>query len=210
MKKIKVYVVGKATYYQKFIDNSELVKDINEADIVLFTGGEDVTPSMYGEETHKTSYCNINRDATESAVFDFAVKTGKNMLGICRGSQLLTALSGGKLVQNVHNHSMGGRHNIKFDDDSIEEITSTHHQMMYPFDMDAKKYDIVAISHPRRSDIYEFNNKHSKNEITSEPEIVFYHDTKALCIQGHPEYMNKTDGVVIKINSLIKKYFNYG
>ena len=67
-KLIKVYVVGSSTYYASFLQGIKLVDDIGDADIVLFTGGEDVTPSFYGREKHRSTYCNIDRDIREKEV----------------------------------------------------------------------------------------------------------------------------------------------
>ena len=71
MKKIKkIYVVGGANYYAQRIENHELTDDLSTADIVMFTGGEDVDPSMYGCKKHRTTYSNINRDMYEKEIFE--------------------------------------------------------------------------------------------------------------------------------------------
>lgn len=80
----KIYVVGNATYYANFIKNHELVSDLKEADIVLFTGGEDVDPSLYGCEKHSTTYSNLERDLYEKAIFE-QVSGDQLVIGICRG-----------------------------------------------------------------------------------------------------------------------------
>ena len=46
----KIYVVGFGLHYMSWVNNAIHVENIEEADIVLFTGGEDVSPSLYGEE----------------------------------------------------------------------------------------------------------------------------------------------------------------
>ena len=67
---LKVYVVGSAKHYSAWIENHELTDNLEEANIVLFTGGEDVDPSLYGCETHHTTYSNIDRDLAEKEVFE--------------------------------------------------------------------------------------------------------------------------------------------
>ena len=66
----KVYVVGTAKHYADFITNIKHVDNIEEADIVIFTGGEDVDPSLYHEEKHPTTYSNIARDKYEKEMFE--------------------------------------------------------------------------------------------------------------------------------------------
>jgi gamma-glutamyl-gamma-aminobutyrate hydrolase PuuD len=83
-----VFVVGGDTSYFKFLDNSkfELTNNIENSDILLFTGGEDVTPSLYGHK-NLASYANLSRDRFESEIY---IKYGinKNCIGICRGLKL--------------------------------------------------------------------------------------------------------------------------
>lgn len=45
---MKIYVVGGADNYVNFIENVQLVEKLEDAQLVVFTGGEDVTPSLYG------------------------------------------------------------------------------------------------------------------------------------------------------------------
>lgn len=80
----KVYVVGNAKHYADFITGVKLVEDIEKADIVLFTGGEDVDPSLYGCKKHPTTFSNIQRDLEEKEIFE-KVKPNQLCLGICRG-----------------------------------------------------------------------------------------------------------------------------
>jgi hypothetical protein len=57
--KYKIFVVGPAKHYSDWIYNHELTDVLEEADIVLFTGGEDVDPSLYGCEPHPNTYSNL-------------------------------------------------------------------------------------------------------------------------------------------------------
>lgn len=85
MKKIKkVFVVGNATHYASWIENHELVDDISNADIVMFTGGEDVDPSLYGHPKDDSTYSNLARDKEEEAYFK-QIKPNQLAVGICRG-----------------------------------------------------------------------------------------------------------------------------
>lgn len=226
----KVFVVGGNYNYASFLDKYKLVDSIKEADIVMFTGGEDVDPSLYNENKHPTTFSNLDRDLYEKAKFHEAVDLKKDIIGICRGSQFLTVMNGGRLIQHANNHGIAGRHNIKFDDKEEHPITSTHHQMMYPYNLDKKDYRLIAVSSPNRSDVYldgndndirkfvsdKYNSicvicektvkfgQENKHNCFKEPEIVYYYKTKSLAIQGHPEMMSKKDSVVIKLNEIIK------
>ena len=80
----KIYVVGQWTEYASWIKDSELVDDVADADIVLFTGGEDVDPSLYDREKDFRTFSNINRDLQEKEIFD-SLSPKQMCLGICRG-----------------------------------------------------------------------------------------------------------------------------
>lgn len=169
------------------VHKSESVKNPKDIDLVLFTGGEDVNPEYYGENIGKYTNINPKRDRKEANIF-YKFHNHSFMLGICRGSQMLTVLSKGKLIQHVgghcRDHSMIAENNFKYN------ITSSHHQMLYPFNLNKKDYKILAYSEYFQSNTYLNGNNEEivlpKNFL--EPEIIYYKKTNALCIQGHPEW----------------------
>lgn len=207
MKDKKIYVVGGAIEYAKWINNYTLVDSLEDANIVLFTGGEDVDPSIYGCEKHHTTCSNINRDLYEKEIFE-KVRKDQLCIGICRGSQFLCAINGGILVQDVNNHAIFGTHriiNVNNDMDKYE-ITSTHHQMQYPFNL-RKGKDYKVLYYAARRGTYYGGDK--VDIIPCEPEIVLYTvegNPKCLAIQGHPEFMRKEAPVISMLNNLIDKY----
>lgn len=220
MKEIKVFVVGPMLGYAKWIPNNRLVQKIEDADLVLFTGGSDIHPSLYGEESiHPWTSFSKERDKEDVKVYKKAKDLGKFILGICRGAQFLTAMAGGKVVQHVYNHA-GPNHEILFSDGEVCEITSTHHQMCWPFLMDEKDYELVAHSVDLMSKRYHFNEKEYLEESDStskklrmygvkeikEPEVIYFNKENSLAIQGHPESMNLNSPVVVKLRkTLIEK-----
>lgn len=203
-KTLKVYVVGEQKNYANFLFNFVLVDDIKNADVVIFTGGEDVDPSLYDAKPHSTTYSNIARDKYEIEMFN-KISPKQLVVGICRGSQFLCVMNGGKLVQNIKNHALFETHEI-YNEKITYEITSTHHQMQYPFNLNYKDYDILFWNN--RSGIYEGDGIDPRI-IDRDVEICLYHKNKmpkCLAIQGHPEYMRHESPVVIMINDLIYKY----
>ncbi len=201
----KVFVVGNATYYSKFIYNSVLVDSIEEADIVLFTGGEDVDPSLYKTSNCGLSYSNLDRDMYEKEVFN-SIPKDKLVVGVCRGSQFLCVMNGGKLVQDIGGHGLWGTHQIYSDVyDKQIDITSTHHQLQCPYNLDSKNYDILYYATNGYINEY-LGVEKFKGRLGKLPEIVLYHKAnmpKCLAIQGHPEMMDKDSGAVIEINNII-------
>lgn len=193
----------------RYIQNNEdMMKEYHrqeELDLIVFTGGADVHPRYYSEEVGKFTGTNDQRDRVDFDVFQ-NFNRGIPKVGICRGSQFLTVASGGSLIQHVNGHTQS--HTITTKSGSIYKITSTHHQMCYPFDV--PEYKLLAWSTNYRSDTY-LDGKNQEKELRSnflEPEIIYYPKTNSLAIQGHPEYTNcpkETSEYVIKlIKKLIK------
>lgn len=199
---MRIYVVGNNNY-ANWINGALLVDNIKESDLVLFTGGSDVDPVIYGHERNSKSYYSSRRDNQDIIIYEQARSLGKAILGICRGSQLLTALQpDGYLIQHVTNHAIGNTHPIEFSDGDLLEITSTHHQMMYPFDI--ANYELIAWSSPSRSTIYELSEGKTTT-VRKEPEIVYYPEVNTLAVQGHPEMMSVESPVIKKLNDLIQQ-----
>lgn len=205
MKKLKVYVVGDfGTYYPRWIENYTLVYNLQDADVVFFTGGEDVCPVLYNCECHPTTYYNFVRDSYEKQIFESINPKTQIALGVCRGSQLLCTLNGGVLVQNCDNHALGGTHKITTIDGEEYDITSTHHQMQDPYGLPKNYYKIVAWAN--RSTHYEGYKLHPDKLVEKEPEIVIYNvpnNPTCLAIQGHPEMMTKDAPIIEKLNQLL-------
>lgn len=144
-------------------------REIGDCDIVCFTGGEDVDPSLYGQE-NISSFVNKKRDEVEVSIFKSLSSRGPqppSMVGICRGGQLLNVLTGGKMIQHVRGHSMG-KHKIKDLWTGREfEVLGDHHQAMIPAD----DRFVVALE-PE----------------TGVNEVIFYPRERRLCFQPHPEW----------------------
>lgn len=183
----KIYIVGKAKHYASWMQG-ELTSSLQDANLVVFTGGEDVTPNLYGEKKNEHTHNNPARDEYEIGIFKKAKELGKHIIGICRGSQFTCVMSGGRLVQHQLNpHYI---HEIKTSDGSEILITSTHHQAMFPYGLPKEDYKVLGWT----EGISPFHQNGEGKEISTEPfkevEICHFPKTRVLGIQGHPESMN--------------------
>lgn len=200
----KIYVVGGALNYANWMQGS-IVEKIEDADLVVFTGGEDVDPSMYGKSPHPTTSSNFSRDRYEQQYFNIAKSLGKAMIGICRGAQFLCVMSGGILIQHQRNPAFIHTMSTEFGE---YEITSTHHQAQYPFLMLRENYKVLGWT----KNLSPFHFGESNNDEMNprlECEIVFYPRTRCLAIQGHPEMlfeMHANIQTIIFLRKLISQY----
>lgn len=190
-KKLKVYTIG-GWNDGHWIDNTKKAESYDEADIIIFPGGNDIAPELYGEKASMFTQSPIyKRDDKEIYFYNRAVKDGKFIIGICRGNQLLTVLNGGKLIQHVTHHHQS--HTCKTIDGKPIYTNSIHHQMAYPWNMDKRDYKLIAWTEGI-SEIYlngentdvEFPTEAFNEGKVIEPEIIYFPNTKCLGIQFHP------------------------
>lgn len=122
---------GDVAIWLKSFCGASIVTTLEEANLVFFTGGSDVTPSIYGEKNVASS-CDWLRDVQETEIFNYCRGADVPMAGICRGSQFLHTQMDGKLWQDVTGHANGTKHPLVDLDtgETIRATTSTHHQMV--------------------------------------------------------------------------------
>ena len=199
------------------VEDVEVALSFTPHVVGVIWGGADISPSIYkhrvsrftgGKETLST------RDAIEVTVARHCIEKGIPLIGVCRGAQLLCALSGGSLIQHVDNHA-GGYHPIVTSDGEILNCPSLHHQMMYPwYDNigDPIEHEMLAWMEKPRSDVYYGQPDEDGTERSiilpgPEPEVVWFPKTKSLCIQSHPEFIHQADHPFrIYCNKLVSKY----
>lgn len=211
----RCYVVGGGYDYIKYMYQLGFqgAKDPDEADILLFTGGEDVSPEFYDENKLECTFTNIDRDRKEKIFYEDAIEKGLPMIGICRGGQFLNVMNGGKMWQDVNNHT---------GDHLVEEVqpkgtkasplrftaTSTHHQMMRP----SKDGTVLAVGvddkgMPLCDERIAFGQQvEGCSKKHPDVEVVWYEKTKCLCFQPHPEYNAATKECREYFEGLLDEY----
>lgn len=184
---------GMADYMRLY--GFEEVDKPDDAQIIIFNGGADIATALYHQEHYQSGRVTqpSARDKREMAIWKMFAHSpvlnpqNKLMLGVCRGAQFCNVMAGGSLWQDVDNH--GRDHMIHFSigsewgDEPSLVATSTHHQMMRP----GKGAELLAYA----TEAKHFNgaNPYKDQAAMVDTEIVWYPGRKALCIQGHPEYV---------------------
>ena len=75
---------------------------LERLDGLIFSGGGDLAPDLYGGIAHHTIYLvDEERDQFEMDLAQRALSADIPVLGICRGMQVLTVASGGDLIAHV-------------------------------------------------------------------------------------------------------------
>jgi putative glutamine amidotransferase len=184
--------------------------DMLQCDGFVLTGGVDIHPSFY---TGAEQYPNMpntfqpERDNFESKIYRHAKQLKLPILGICRGQQLVNILEGGRLTQDlgeeknqVHRKlEADKKHLINIAASSLlysisgvesGEVNSAHHQCIDPLHLPASLQS-VAFAHDQTIEAIEYSDPSDKGFM--------------LCVQWHPERMEKNQTNPLSIN--IKKAF---
>ena len=83
-------------------NDDDIARFVEICDGFLFVGGPDIEPRRYGQETlPECGPQNLQRDALEWKLMEAALAADKPILGVCRGIQVLNALLGGTLYQDI-------------------------------------------------------------------------------------------------------------
>lgn len=109
-------------------DRAELEQLVAELDGFLLTGGQDISPDLYGQTPAPTcgERC-LPRDEMEGGLLPLALKRDRPVLGICRGIQFLNAALGGTLYQDL----------------PTEHPSEVEHHQRPPYDVGVHRVELV-------------------------------------------------------------------
>lgn len=194
----KILVVNGPSYGKAVIGLGELSGEIDrfmlapkDFTMVMFTGGADVSPHLYGDTSPK-NFCQTNpiRDTAEIRIFNRALENGILCTGICRGVQFINVMSGGRMIHHLEGHA-GSLHSAITTTAGIIRVNSFHHQMILPPDSAI----VTATSSSRMSHLYIGENDAEVEYKGPEVEAAVFPETKCFGVQWHPEMMQpNTDG----------------
>jgi len=165
------FTSGFTSGFQQSVKNIYSAKEVKNYDLIIFSGGEDISPEIYNEP-NISSYINPRRDKFEISILKECFDLNKKIFGVCRGHQLINAYCGGKLNQDIIPRH-GGSHfiNIINDNNIInyykdKSVSSLHHQAV---SIPGNDFEILAV-----------------HDILNTIEATKYGDN-ILTVQFHPE-----------------------
>lgn len=108
---MKIGIVGRKKHtgnYEAFLHAANLpyitslsVGKLAGCDALLFPGGGDIAPALFGETNQGSQNIDIELDILQLRIFQAALSQGIPILGICKGMQLINVALGGTLIQHL-------------------------------------------------------------------------------------------------------------
>ena len=219
----KILVLNGRYYYRAVKHFGMCVFDIddfyeNPKDylFVLFTGGEDVHPSLYNDNS-PFGICgpyNKMRDTVEKEVFNVAYKNNVKMIGICRGLQFLAAMAGGSLIHHIENHGgWDGGHEMllktPWEGKKSIVVNSYHHQAVLPI----KGVTSLVGWAPKKiaNGTYIGFNDARLDYKGPDVEAMYFHNINGFGVQWHPESLEEDTDAYRWFNYEVEKFvYNKG
>lgn len=176
-----------------YASNDEAVADyLSLADGILLTGGDfDIDPSLFGEKPHeKLGTLKPRRTALERRLYEAASSRNLPLLCICGGMQLVCALRGGSLWQDIKSQRP-----TTIEHEQVAHKSEAGHEVsVAPGTLFAKIVgdDPLPVNSTHHQAIRELPAEFIASAICSDGIIEAFEDPAAdfcLAVQWHPEAM---------------------
>jgi putative glutamine amidotransferase len=190
----------------KGLENFERCADESDQDILLLTGGGDITPEIFGYTNLASRYTNPSRDMVEHALIKIAIQKHVPIFGICRGLQIFFVSQLSRIVaywQHISEHPNSlersfPAHTIalksklleryKDEDAELLSVNSLHHQAIQ---LEKKTYEDMNIK------VHATAKTNRKPIDIIEAAQVFKKDELIFAgVQWHPEEMPRFSNLI--------------
>jgi len=103
-------------------DDERLSSMLDEVDALLLSGGDNVTPALYGGDPDDSASSDRHRDEFEVRLIHAALDRDMPVLGICRGIQILNVAHGGTVRDLRADEELSDRHGIDLDSFAAHDV----------------------------------------------------------------------------------------
>lgn len=172
--------------YSSFILDRQMktLPDLVTVDLIVFSGGDDIDPIIYSHERNPATQSKSMRDNYEIELAAKAHFAEVPMVGVCRGAQLLCALYGGTLYQDIPDHE-GAEHIMVTKYDEKIPVSSAHHQAC---NLNEANMTMLGWSEKRVPWTVSRDQAPAKNPMHIIEEFIIRGNVHHFCAQYHPEW----------------------
>lgn len=190
-----VYRAGGTPIIIPPFDSTKHLKEyIDLVDALVLSGGEDVAPASYGEDTViELDNINPDRDKWEISLFKEAYKAEKPILGICRGMQLINVSLGGSLYQDIDHQLNCDFSHLPLDLEKRENLEYVNHKIFILKNtqldqiLSADQLTVNSHHHQAIKEIAESLNISAKSECGIIEAVENKNEAFLMGVQWHPE-----------------------
>lgn len=192
------------------MDTEMCKRKLEGADGVIFAGGNDFDPEIYGGDRSLVEEYSREDDEKSLAILDYAIGLEKPILGICRGMQLINIYYGGSLYDDLEK---------QFSKEIIHrgsDKTLTHHEINI-----SEGTSLSKIAHSDRIEVNSYHHEGIKDlaeglsvSATSDDGLIEAIENPyypyMVGVQWHPELSYENDKFSKKIFKDFIKHSNAG
>lgn len=172
----------------------DLKQILDLCDGFLILGGDDMDPTLYGENNDLGLSKLIDPviDIIDEQVIKYAVETKKPMLGICRGIQSIVAFLGGSLYQDIDHFNLNHPHEGIYH--NVTKVENFGIAKLLP-----DEFKVNTYHHQCPKDLPKgFKKLYVNHDII---EMIEHESLPILATQWHPERIDSNE------SKIIMKYF---
>ena len=190
---MKAYIVGGEKQYLNFLPEVEITDNLREANIVVFTDGPIVSPSLYKEKKapEVKEKCDINRDRADKAIYT-KLKANQIAVGIGRGACFLSVMNGAKLIQHTFKKNTDCSYDVEVCFKETPFVFYAISDWVQAINLKGlTDYDLIGKS-KNSSDYITDRETKQFMRFNGDPELVIFHKPNApisICAQFHPEWL---------------------
>ncbi len=188
------------------LTDNDLRELVTVFDGFLFTGGPDIHPFRFGEDTHTgCGAVSPQRDALELSLLHIAMEAGKPLLGICRGIQIFNIGLGGTIYQDISEESRSDERRPLAHSQPFAHELYAHHITITPGTLlaDLAQSDRIAVNSTHHQAVRKPGSRltvtgRSPDGLAEAVELPGY-PSFFLGVQWHPEYLWRHDRTAVRI-----------
>ncbi len=186
----KLHQAGARVRWLDLSDPTKAATEATACDGLLIPGGNDVSPALYGRQPEPDcGKPNKTRDTADPVIIRHFLKTGKPILGICRGLQVLNVTLGGTLQQHIVPFQQVQHQDFRHHHQSTHTVSIEEGSLLYPI-VGKDTLDVNSYHHQALADVAQGLTVIARSPDGFVEAAQLQNHPFCLGVQWHPELMS--------------------